>query len=36
MLPFKIEMVSKRMRWKVMYRDMRGNSIKIETGGLKS
>ena len=31
-----IEMVIKRMRWKVIYCDMKGNSIKTETYGLKS
>ena len=30
------EMVIKRMRWKVIYCDMKGNSIKTETYGLKS
>ena len=32
----KIEMVIKRMRWKVIYFDMKGNNIKTETYGLKS
>ena len=32
----KIEMVIKRMHWKVVYCDMKGNSIKTETYGLKS
>ena len=31
-----IEMVIKRMRWKVIYCDMKGNRIKTETYGLKS
>ena len=31
-----IEMVIKRMRWKVLYCDMKRNSIKTETYGLKS
>ena len=31
-----IEMVIKRMRWKVIYCDMKENSIKTETYGLKS
>ena len=31
-----IEMVIKRMGWKVMYCDMKVNNIKIETYGLKS
>ena len=31
-----IEMVIKRMRWKVIYCDMKGNSIKTEAYGLKS
>ena len=30
------EMVIKRMRWKVLYCDMKRNSIKTETYGLKS
>ena len=30
-----IEMVIKRMCWNVIYRDMKGNSIKIEIYGLK-
>ena len=30
------EMVIKRMRWKVIYCDIKGNSIKTETYGLKS
>ena len=30
-----IEMVIKRMRWKVIYCDMKGNNIKTETYGLK-
>ena len=32
----KIEMVIKRMRWKVIYCDMKGNSIETKTYGLKS
>ena len=32
----KIEMVIKRMRWKVIYCDMKGNSIEAKTYGLKS
>ena len=32
----KIEMVIKRMRWKVIHFDMKGNNIKTETYGLKS
>ena len=32
----KIEMVIKRMRWKVIYCDMKENSIKTETYGVKS
>ena len=31
-----IEMVIKRIHWKVIYCDMKGNSIKTETYGLKS
>ena len=31
-----IEMVIKRMRWKVIYCDIKGNRIKTETYGLKS
>ena len=31
-----IKMVIKRMRWKVIYCEMKGNSIKTETYGLKS
>ena len=31
-----IEMVIKRMPWKVIYCDMKGNSIKTETYGLNS
>ena len=32
----KIEMVIKRMRWKVIYCDMKGNSIETKTYWLKS
>ena len=32
----KIELVIKRMRWKVIYCDMKGNSIETKTYGLKS
>ena len=32
----KIEMVIKRMHWKVIYCDMKGNSIETKTYGLKS
>ena len=32
----KIEMVIKRMRWKVIYCDMKGNRIETKTYGLKS
>ena len=30
------KMVSKKIRWKVIYRDMKGKSIKTETHGLQS
>ena len=35
-LSSRIEMVIKRMRWKVIYCGMKGKSIKIETYALES